>query len=56
MTDWLPTSENRLRHLLDQGLLAERHNLELKRELPPGRTANKELPRTSPSSGPTAAS
>ena len=43
MTDWLPDTEDRLRHLLDQGLLAERHTLDVKRELPPGRAANKDL-------------
>jgi hypothetical protein len=43
MTDWLPDTEHGLRDLLSQGLLVERHTLDVKRALPPGRPANKEL-------------
>jgi hypothetical protein len=39
----LPADEGQLRSMLAQGLLDEWHSLELKRELPPGTAANKEL-------------
>ncbi len=39
----LPADEGELRSMLAQGLLDEGHSLELKRELPPGTAANKEL-------------
>jgi hypothetical protein len=39
----LPADEGQLRNMLAQGLLDEGHTLELKRELPPGTAANKEL-------------
>jgi hypothetical protein len=39
----LPADEGQLRSMLAQGLLDEGHTLELKRELPPGTAANKEL-------------
>jgi hypothetical protein len=41
----LPADEDELRSMLGQGLLDEGHALELKRELPPGTAANKELAR-----------
>jgi hypothetical protein len=41
----LPADEGQLRSMLAQGLLDEGHTLELKRELPPGTAANKELAR-----------
>jgi Schlafen, AlbA_2 len=40
---WLPNDETQLRDALDQGLLKERHTLDFKSALPPGRGANKEL-------------
>ncbi len=43
--EWLPTSEDQLRDALDQGILTERHSLEFKRELPSGKSENKELAR-----------
>jgi hypothetical protein len=43
--DWLPDSEENLGELLRQGLLTERHTLDFKRELEPGKGANKELAR-----------
>jgi hypothetical protein len=43
--DWLPDNEDDLGKLLDQGLLTERHTLDFKRELEPGKGANKELAR-----------
>ncbi len=45
MIEWLPTSEDQLRDALDQGILIEQHTLDFKRELPPGKGANKELAR-----------
>jgi hypothetical protein len=42
---WLPTSETALQEALQGGLLDESHNLELKRTLGTGRSANKELAR-----------
>src|SRR5436190_13555343 len=39
----LPADEAQLQRMLTQGLLDESHTLELKRELPPGKAANKEL-------------
>jgi hypothetical protein len=39
----LPADEGQLRSMVAQGLLDEGHSLELKRELPPGKAANKEL-------------
>jgi hypothetical protein len=39
----LPAGEGQLHSMLAQGLLDEGHTLELKRELPPGTAANKEL-------------
>jgi hypothetical protein len=39
----LPADEGQLRSMVAQGLLDEGHTLELKRELPPGTAANKEL-------------
>jgi hypothetical protein len=41
----LPADEGQLRSMLAQGLLDEGRSLELKRELPPGTAANKELAR-----------
>jgi hypothetical protein len=41
----LPADEGQLRSMLAEGLLDEGHALELKRELPPGTAANKELAR-----------
>ena len=41
----LPADEGQLHSMLVQGLLDEGHSVELKRELPPGTTANKELSR-----------
>jgi hypothetical protein len=41
----LPTDEGQLRSIVAQGLFEEGHYLELKRELPPGTAANKELAR-----------
>jgi hypothetical protein len=41
----LPADEDELRSMLGQGLLDEGHALELKRALPPGTAANKELAR-----------
>jgi hypothetical protein len=41
----LPADEGQLRSMVAQGLLDEGHTLELKRELPPGTAANKELAR-----------
>jgi predicted HTH transcriptional regulator len=41
----LPADEGQLRSMLAQALLDEGHTLELKRELPAGKTANKELAR-----------
>jgi hypothetical protein len=41
----LPADEGQLRSMLAQGLLDEGHALELKRALPPGTAANKELAR-----------
>jgi hypothetical protein len=41
----LPADEGELRSMVAQGLLDEGHALELKRELPPGTAANKELAR-----------
>jgi hypothetical protein len=40
---WLPSDEAELRNALDQGILKERHTLDFKSALPPGRGANKEL-------------
>jgi len=39
----LPVDEGQLRTMVAQGLLDEGHSLELKRELAPGKAANKEL-------------
>jgi hypothetical protein len=39
----LPADEGQLRSMVAQGLLDEGHTLELKREVPPGTAANKEL-------------
>jgi hypothetical protein len=43
--DWLPDSEDRLREMLNQGLLFEWHAVDFKRELDHGRGANKEHAR-----------
>jgi hypothetical protein len=43
--DWLPDSEDRLREMLSQGLLFERHTIDFKRELDHGKGANKEHAR-----------
>ncbi|MGO4363035.1 AlbA family DNA-binding domain-containing protein [Terrabacter sp. RAF57] len=40
---WSPQGEWELRHALERGLLEETHFLDLKRELPTGRSTNKEL-------------
>lgn len=42
---WTPSSEAELREALANGLLEETHYLELKREISPGKGANKELAR-----------
>jgi hypothetical protein len=43
--DWLPDAEDRLREMLDNGLLFERHTVDFKRELAHGKGANKEHAR-----------
>jgi len=44
MTDsWPPTTLEALREALDQGILGETHQVELKRDIPTGSTANEEL-------------
>lgn len=45
VTRWTPTTENDLQRALDEGLLEETHYLDLKREIPSGSRANKELAR-----------
>jgi hypothetical protein len=45
----LPADEGQPRSMVAQGLLDEGHSLELKRELPPGKAANMELAKDSPS-------
>jgi hypothetical protein len=40
---WVPSSEADVAEAMRQGLLEEGHHLDLKREIPPGRGANKEL-------------
>lgn len=42
---WTPSTEADLAEALANGLLEETHYLELKREVPPGKGANKELAR-----------
>ena len=42
---WVPTTESDLRTALADGVLEETHHIELKRELAPGKGANKELAR-----------
>ena len=44
-SSWVPTAEADLTQAISQGLLEESHHLELKREIPQGRGANKELAR-----------
>jgi hypothetical protein len=52
MFDWLPDTEDRLREMLDQGLLAERHTVDFKEQLDPGKGANKEHARDLAKFGP----
>jgi hypothetical protein len=42
---WVPQSEADLAEAISQGVLEEGHRLDLKREIPAGKTANKELAR-----------
>jgi hypothetical protein len=50
--DWLPDTEDRLREMLDQGLLGERHTVEFKEQLDPGKGANREHARDLAQFGP----
>jgi hypothetical protein len=52
MFDWLPDTEDQLREMLDQGLLAERHTVEFKEKLEPGKGANREHARDLAQFGP----
>jgi hypothetical protein len=40
---WLPNDETQLQDALDQGIFKERHTLDFKTALPPGKGANKEV-------------
>src|SRR6266566_8119315 len=42
---WPPTTEETLRAAAESGALEERHSVEVKRELAPGKSANKEAAR-----------
>jgi hypothetical protein len=52
MVDWMLDTEDRLREMLDHGLLTERHTVEFKAKLDQGRGANKEHARDLAQSGP----
>jgi hypothetical protein len=52
MFDWLPDTEDWLRDMLDQGLLSERHTVDFKEKLDPGKGANREHARDLAQFGP----
>jgi Putative DNA-binding domain len=52
MFDWLPDTEDRLREMLDHGLLSERHTVDFKEQLDSGKGANKEHARDLAQFGP----
>jgi hypothetical protein len=52
MFDWLPDTEDRLRDMLDQGLLSERHTVDFKEKLDQGKGANREHARDLAQFGP----
>lgn len=55
MFDWLPDTEDRLREMLDHGLLSERHTVDFKEQLDSARALTRNTPATWPSSALTVA-